>query len=362
MSPELRTLLLSLAVVGVIVVIVPLAPIVLVYAERKLIGRIQRRMGPWHVGPLGLLQTIADTVKLLLKEQLMPKRALPIAYLLAPMLVVVPAMAVVAGIPLGREWFVRALDLGLLYILAVPSLGIIGFLMAGWGSGNKYAMLGTARVVAQAISYELPLVVAVLSVGLVAGTLNLSEVVEAQRTVWYALVMPVAFGVFLLAGLAELARLPFDITTAESEIMGGPWVEYSGIQWSMFFLAEYANMLVVAILATLLFLGGWQGPWLPSVLWLLIKVAGVLALMLWLRGAVPRIRIDQLMSLAWRVLLPLAIANFMVAGVFVVFGGPAAAVSGGLLAAPAFLFYRSRWRGFANPALVKPVFRTRATA
>jgi len=223
-------------------------------------------------------------------------------------------------------------------------------------------MLGTARVVAQAISYELPLVVAVLSVGLVAGTLNLSEVVEAQRTVWYALVMPVAFGVFLLAGLAELARLPFDITTAESEIMGGPWVEYSGIQWSMFFLAEYANMLVVAILATLLFLGGWQGPWLPSVLWLLIKVAGVLALMLWLRGAVPRIRIDQLMSLAWRVLLPLAIANFMVAGVFVVFGGPAAAVSGGLLAAPAFLFYRSRWRGFANPALVKPVFRTRATA
>ena len=361
MSDELRTLLLSVGVVGVALVIVPVAPLVLVYAERKLVARIQRRFGPWHVGPMGLLQTVADMIKLLLKEDLTPRRATRMVYLAAPFFAVIPAMAVVVGIPFAREWLVSSLDFGLLYVLAIPSLGILGFLMAGWGSGNKYAMIGTARVVAQAISYELPLVIAAVSVALVAGSMNLAVIVEAQTTIWFGLVMPVAFVIFVLAGLAELARVPFDITIAESEIMGGPWVEYSGLRWSMFMLTEYASMVVLAVLTSLLFLGGWQGPWLPGTLWLVLKAAAVILLILWMRGAVPRLRIDQLMSLAWRVMLPLAFMNLIVASVYVVFGGPATAVTGVLVAIPAFVFYRARWRRFANPAPVKPTFRTRAT-
>ncbi len=361
MSDELRTLLLSLALVGVVLVVAPLAPLVLVYAERKLMARIHRRFGPWHVGPMGLLQTIADTVKLALKEDLTPDRAIRLVYHAAPFFAVVPAMAVLAGIPLAREWLVSSLEFGLVYVLAVSSLGILGFLMAGWGSGNKYALIGTVRVVAQAISYELPLVVTALSVAVVAGTLDLREIVDAQSKIWFAVVMPVAFGIFVLAGLAELARLPFDITIAESELMGGPWVEYSGLRWSMFMLTEYLGVVVMAFLTTILFLGGWQGPWLPGFIWLLLKSFAVMGVMLWLRGVVPRLRIDQLMSLAWRVMLPLAFLNLIGASVYVVFGGPATIVVGVLSAVPAGWFYAVRWRRFARPVAVKPTFRTRAT-
>ncbi len=361
MSDELQTLLLSLALAGVVAVVVPVSPLVLIYAERKLIGRIQRRFGPWHVGPMGLLQTIADAVKLLLKEDLTPARAIRVVYHAAPFFTLVPVMAVLAGIPLAREWLVQSLEFGLVYVLAVSSLGILGYLMAGWGSGNKYALIGSVRLVAQAISYEIPLMVAAISVAVVAGSLDLREIVEAQATVWYALVMPVAFLIFVLAGLAELARPPFDIAIAESEVMGGPWVEYSGIRWSIFMLTEYVGLLVVALLTTILFLGGWQGPWLPGVLWLLLKSVAVMGVLLWLRGTVPRLRVDQFMSLAWRVMLPLALVNLVVASVYVVFGGPATAVTGVLSAVLATVFYARRWRRFASPVAVQRTFRSRAT-
>ena len=243
----------------------------------------------------------------------------------------------------------------------MPALGIVGHLMAGWGSGNKYAMLGAARVVAQGISYELPLVLAAVAVALVASSMNLVDIVEAQSTIWFALVMPVGFVIFLAAGMAELARAPFDSMIAESEIVGGAPLEYTGIRWAMFMLAEYASMLVVSILTTILFLGGWQGPWLPGTLWLFIKVAVVVTFIIWGRGALPRLRIDQLMAFAWRVLLPLAFLNLIGAAVYVVFGGVATAVVGGVFAVAAFWFYRWRWQRFANPEPVKPVFRSRAT-
>ena len=361
MSEELRTLLMSVAVAVFAFAITAAAALVFTIVERKIMGRIQRRFGPWHVGPMGTLQSVADMVKLLFKEDLRPRRAVGIVHYVAPIVVVVPAIAIVSGIPLYRHWLVEALDFGVLFILAIPAVAVVGHLMAGWGSGNKYSMLGAARVVAQAISYELPLVLAAVAVALLAGTMNLVDIVEAQSTIWFALVMPVGLLIFLAAGIAELARAPFDVMIAESEIVGGAPLEYTGIRWAMFMMAEYGSMLVVSILTTILFLGGWQGPWLPGTVWLFIKATAVITFIIWGRGALPRLRIDQLMAFAWQVLLPLAFLNLIGAAVYVVFGGGATAVVGSVFAIAAFWFYRWRWQRYANPEPVEPVFRSRAT-
>ena len=344
--------------VAIAVAVAPLLALVLVYGERKTLGRLQRRMGPWHVGPMGTLQTLADTVKLLTKELLMPISAEPWAYFIAPVVVFAPTIFVIIAIPFTRELVAANMDLSLLYVFALPPLGTIGFIMAGWASGNKWALLGGDRYVAQAVSYEIPLIFSVLGVALLAGSLSLMDIVEAQgNSVWYVVVQPTAFVIFFMAALAEHSRTPFDMAVGESEVMGGPSVEYTGIAWAMFFLAEYVNVFIMAALTTVLFLGGWAGPFLPG--WILIKATPLVIFTFYLRGTVPRLRIDQLMGLCWKVLIPLSLVNLIVAATFVVYGWlptiPLAAVS----LAGAYRVYRRAWLKVvevpARPPARKPV-------
>jgi NADH-quinone oxidoreductase subunit H len=328
-------LLAVLLAVFLVFNVVALAVLVLVLLERKLLGRLQQRFGPMRVGPHGLLQTVADALKLLLKEDLTPATADRLLFQLAPFLVIVPIFLPFVTLPFTRELVVRNLELGVLYLLAVPLLSALGYFLAGWASDNKYALLGAVRYVAVLVSYELPMLIGVLGVVMVTGTLNLVEIVEQQR-VWPLLFAQLpAFLLFLIGGMAEGNRTPFDIAIAESEIVGGPFVEYSGMRWSLFFLAEYAAIFSTALATTLLFLGGWHGPLLPPLAWVLIKTAAVVMLIFWFRGTFPRLRIDQLMTLAWLVLVPFAFLNLIVTGIAVLLGGPGPgsplAILGGLL-------------------------------
>jgi len=349
---SLPDVLITILKVLVIVLAAPLLALVLVYVERKTLGRIQRRMGPWHVGPMGLLQTLADAVKLLTKEVLTPERAEPWAYWIAPIVVFVPGIFVLVVIPFTPELVVSRLDLSLLYVFALPAVSVVGFIMAGWGSGSKYALLGGIRLVAQAVSYEIPLLFSVLGVAILAGSLSLIDIVNAQGdTVWYGVVQPVAFVIFIMAGLAEHSRTPFDMAVGESEVMGGPTIEYSGIRWAMFMLAEYVNIFILASLGTIIFLGGWHGPVLPGWVWYLLKTTPILLFVFWLRGTLPRLRVDQLMGFCWKVLIPLSLLNVVVAATFKVYGwGPTVPmVIASLLAA--YWFYRREWlRVVAVPA------------
>lgn len=301
----------------------------LTYLERKVLARIQQRVGPMRTGPLGLLQPIADALKLLVKEDLMPAKVDRLLFWMAPLVVFVPAFVIWVTIPFTRDLVVRNLDLGIFFIVAVSGLSAAGLVMAGLSSGNKYALLGAARAAAQLISYELPVVFAILAVVMIAGSLDLREIVLKQNVTPYIVVQPVGFLLFVMAGLAELGRTPFDIPSAESELMGGPMIEYSGMHWAMFFLAEYANTFALAALATLLYLGGWEGPVLPAllgpagnVLWFLIKCYMVIMLIFWVRSAMPRLRVDQLLSLAWKFLLSLSFANLLLTAFYRYMGWP----------------------------------------
>lgn len=301
----------------------------LIYVERKVLAWIQLRVGPMHVGPWGLLQSPADAIKLLTKEDLTPAAADRRIFKIAPYLVFIPTFLIFVTIPFGpflwfRNLVVRSLDLGLLYIVAVPALSAVGLVMAGWSSGNKYSLIGAARAVAQLISYELPLVVALLGVAMLTQSLSLTAVVEAQAaSVWFVLLQPLGFFIFLTSALAEMNRTPFDITIAEGEIVGGPFVEYSGMRWALFFLNEYAAVLANAALAVTLFLGGWTLPGVPSglgVVVFFVKTTLIILVIMWLRGTLPRLRIDQLMDLAWKALLPASFVNLILTGVLLVFG------------------------------------------
>ncbi len=341
----LTDVVMAIVKVLVLLLLAPLIALVFQYGERKLLGRMQRRMGPWHVGPMGLFQAPADAIKLLMKESLTPAKAERWVYLIAPFLVVGPTVAVLTGVPFTRNLVAANLDLGLLYVLALPAVATIGFVMAGWGSGNKYALIGTARMVAQAISYELPLLISVLGVALLAGSLSLTEIVEAQAsTVWYVVVQPTALAIFIMAGLAESSRTPFDIAIAESEVIGGPLIEYSGIRWAMFFLAEYVNVFILACLSTVIFLGGWAGPFLPPILWFAIKAGIIVIFIMWLRGTLPRLRIDQLMALSWKVLLPLSLLNLVVVSVHAVYGWTPTIPLIPLSVVLGAWYYRRAWR------------------
>ncbi|MFN8534617.1 MAG: NADH-quinone oxidoreductase subunit NuoH [Dehalococcoidia bacterium] len=312
------------ATVGVAIVfnVVALSVLVLVLLERKFLGRLQQRFGPMQVGPHGVLQTAADAVKLLLKEDFTPANADRLLFQLAPFLVIVPIFLPFVTIPFTRDLVVRNLDLGLLYLVAVPVVSALGFFLAGWASDNKYALLGAVRYVAVLVSYELPMLVGVIGVAMATGTLNLVEIVEQQRY-WPLLFAQLpAFLLFLIGGMAEGNRTPFDISIAESEIVGGPFVEYSGMRWSLFFLAEYAGVFSTAAITALLFLGGWNGPLLPPIVWFFVKTYAVIIVIFWMRGTMPRLRIDQLMSLAWKGLIPISFLNLLVTGVAVLAGGP----------------------------------------
>ena len=243
-----------------VLMLVIVAALILIWLERKVAGRIQMRLGPMVVGPYGLLQSVADAIKLLTKEDLRPAVADRWVFELAPFVAFVPSLLTLISLPFTAHLFVRNLELGLFYIVAVSGLSIVGLLMAGWGSANKYALLGAVRAAAQLISYEIPLVMAILAVAMVSGTLNLVEIVAGQGRVPYIVWQPLGFVIFIIATLAELYRNPFDIPTAESEIVGGPFIEYSGIRWSMFFFAEYVNVFMLSVLGSLVFLGGWNWP------------------------------------------------------------------------------------------------------
>ncbi|MGD0484872.1 MAG: NADH-quinone oxidoreductase subunit NuoH [Gemmatimonadales bacterium] len=301
---------------AVIMTFLALNVLVLVVVERKLAGHIQRRPGPLYVGPHGSLQTVADMMKLLGKQILTPVATDKFVYLLAPLLVFMPTLCVASLIPIaGAEAFADQ-PYGLLVIVALSGLTVLSIFMAGWSSNNKYAVLGGMRSVAQVIAYEIPVLLSALSVVMVCQSTNLRHIVEAQHnTVWYILVQPVAAVLYFIGITAETNRAPFDIPEAESELVGGFHTEYGGMRFAMYYFAEYTNMLVLGALGATLFLGGWLGPWLPGWCWLLLKAYAVIFVLMWMRWTYPRLRFDQLMTFAWKELIPVALANLVVTAV-----------------------------------------------
>ncbi|MBP1992600.1 NADH-quinone oxidoreductase subunit NuoH [Paenibacillus eucommiae] len=295
-----------------------------IYFERKVIGWMQMRIGPNRTGPLGLLQSVADVFKLLIKEDTIPRKAERQLFILAPIITFIPAFTVIAVIPFTDKLFNANLNVGLLYYVALSTISTIGIILGGWASNNKYALLGGMRSAAQMISYEIPLVISVIGVIMLSGSLNLRIIVENQAGGfwhWHFLPQIVGFVVFLIAGVAELNRTPFDLPEAESELVAGYHVEYSGFRFAFFMLAEYVYVFAVASLITVLFLGGWHAPFpfldfIPQIIWFLLKFSFIVFCMFWLRATMPRVRIDQLMGLGWKLLLPLAIANIFITALY----------------------------------------------
>lgn len=323
---------------GIVAILLPLLGLVAYYtlAERKIIGYIQVRIGPNRVGFRGLLQPIADAVKLMFKEIVIPTRADKGLFLLAPMIAIAPALAAWAVIPFDAGLVLSDINAGLLYILALTSLGVYGIIIAGWASNSKYALLGAMRSAAQIVSYEIAMGFALVGVLVAAGSLNLGAIVTAQSgsaLTWFWLPLLPLFGVYLVSGVAETNRAPFDVAEGESEIVAGFHVEYSGMAFAVFFLAEYANMILIATLTALLFFGGWLSPfpqaWVDGVFplddgfhWLLVKVFFFMFVFLWLRATFPRYRYDQIMRLGWKVFIPITIAWILVVGLAVVYKLP----------------------------------------
>jgi len=285
--------------------------LVLTYMERKVFSRLQDRIGPNRWGPFGIFQAIADAIKMLVKEDIVPDNADRLLFNLAPVLMVIPAVLLYGVLPFGRGMVGSNLSVGVLYVVAIGSLTSIAVMTAGWSSNNKYGLLGAFRVIAHLVSYEVPMVLAIASVVLLTGSMSLVEIVESQP-IPNAVLMPVAFIIYMLAGMAELGRSPFDLLEADSEIVAGYFIEYSGMKFALFFLAEYINMFAIAGIITTLFLSGWKGPFLPTWLWFLIKVFAVVFVFIWARGSWPRFRIDHMLNFAWKFLVPLAMANLMV--------------------------------------------------
>ena len=288
---------------------------IMTWIERKGVARIQNRIGPNLAGPWGLLQPLADGVKALTKEDITPDNADRLVYNLAPILSAVAAMIVFAAIPFGPGLIGADINIGIFYILAVSGLGVLAILMAGWSSNNKYALLGAFRVVAQLVSYEVPHVLSIVAPVMLAGSLSLVTIVEKQP-VWFILVLPASAVIVMLSGMAEVGRSPFDLLDAESEIIAGHHIEYSGMKFALFFLAEYVHAFGVSCIVTALFLGGWRGPNIAGVtlpwLWFFIKAILLFNIMVWARGTLPRLRIDQLMAFNWKFLVPLSLANLIV--------------------------------------------------
>ena len=304
----------------------------LVWLERRVLGKIQRRIGPNRVGPQGLLQSLADGIKLLVKEDIIPESADKWIYWLAPIIVFVPPFVIWVTIPIASDNSVLAVNnmhLGLLFVIALTVVSITGLVMAGWGSANKYAILGGLRSTAQLISYEIPIIMVAISVLIICQTTDLKEIVDKQNVIPYAIYLPLGLLLFFIAGIAEVGRIPFDIYHAESEIVGGPFVEYSGAHWSVFYLAEYIQTFTIAVLITLLFLGGWHIPFISleenivlGFFVTIIKSYAVILIIFWFRGTFPRMRIDQLMSFAWKVLIPLSFANIIFSSIVIFYDIP----------------------------------------
>ncbi len=285
-----------------------------IYVERRGLGRMQSRLGPNRTGPFGLLQPVADAVKVLLKENIVPDKADKLVHWLAPVIAFAPVLMIFAVVPFQNGALLADLNIGILYVVAISSVATVGVFMAGWGSSNKYSLLGAMRNVAAVVSYEMPLVLAVVGVVLVAGSLSMNQIVLAQDLP-FILFQPLGFLIFFAAGCAEINRSPFDLMEADQELVAGFHTEYSGMKFAMFYLVEYAEAIAIAAIITTLFLGGWRGPLLPPWLWFIVKIFVVFFIMVWTRSTFPRVRIDQLMAFAWKFLFPLALINLFITAI-----------------------------------------------
>ncbi len=326
----LDTIVIPLLKIAVLLNAVLVSVTFMVLLERKVIAWAQSRLGPMRVGPYGVLQAIADPIKLMIKEDIRPVRADPMLFTLAPILSLVPALVVFAVVPFGGDelFYVTDINVGLLFIISVTSIGVYGIILAGWASNSKYPLLASLRASAQLISYEIAVTMTLVSVILTAGTLSMVGIVEAQQQsgLWFAFVQPVAFVLVFIGGLAETNRAPFDLPEAEQELTGGFHTEYSGMRFALFFLAEYANIIVISAVVAILFWGGWLRPFpnvealafldlIPGWIWFFGKMFVFLYIFIWIRATLPRYRYDQLMRLGWKVLIPIAIGNIVVTGV-----------------------------------------------
>ncbi len=308
-----ETLVGILSPIGVIVIVLGIAS-GMIYVERKLLALFQQRYGPNRVGPFGLLQVAADIVKIFTKEDWIPPFADRPVFVLAPTIIMAAVLLSFAVIPFSPGFQVVDLNIGLLFFLAMSSMGVYSVVLGGWASNSKYSLIGAIRASAQMLSYEVYMGLSLLGVVLLAGTFSLQGIVQAQQSMWYVVPQFFGFVLFLIAGFAETRRIPFDIPEAESELVAGFHSEYSGMKFGMFFVGEYVGITLISAMVVTLFFGGWLGPFGPSVIWFLIKVAVFLGLIVLVRGSLPRPRWDQLMSLGWKIMLPLALLNLMVTG------------------------------------------------
>ncbi len=298
----------------VTIIVVILMVMGFIYIARREIGRMQSRVGPNRTGPFGLLQALADVLKVLLKEGITPAAVDKPIYWLAPIVTLVPVFVVFAVIPFTNGGMLANLNIGVLYVVAISSITTVGMFMAGWGSSNKYSLISAMRVVASVVSYEFPVLISIASVILISGSLSLNDIVIAQD-IPFILLQPLGFLIFFIAGLAEISRAPFDLLEADQEIVAGFHLEYSGIKFALFYLVEYGEAFLLSCLITTIFLAGWRGPILPEWLWFIIKSLMVWFVMVWLWATLPRVRIDQMMALAWKFLLPLAVINLIVTAI-----------------------------------------------
>src|SRR5512147_1861717 len=310
MSEPVQSLL---TILGVLVVVLSLAA-GLIWLERRLLGLWQDRYGPNRVGPFGLLQVLADMIKIFTKEDWIPPFADRPVFVIAPAVIMVTVLLSLAVVPVTPAIGVVSLNIGLLFFLAMSSLGVYSIVLAGWASDSKYALLGGLRAAAQMLSYEVFMGLSLMGVVLIAGSFDLRAIVAAQERVWFVIPQFVGFAVFLIAGVAETRRLPFDLTEAESELVAGFHSEYSGMKFGLFFVGEYLGIILISAMITTLFLGGWHGPWLPPILWFGVKVFVFICFFILLRAALPRVRYDQLMSLGWKYMLPLSLVNILITG------------------------------------------------
>ena len=328
-----------------ILALAPVGMMYLTWLERKVIARIQDRIGPNRVGPYGLLQPLADGVKMLTKEDTIPDGADRLCHFLAPVMIVVPALILFALLPFGPHWVSAPLTTGLLFFVSVGSVGTLAIFSAAWGSRHKFALLGGARTAAQLMAYEVPMVLALAVVPMITGSLNLVEIVRAQHGGWFIWTPwgATAFMLVMTAGLAEVNRTPFDLPEAESEIIGGFHTEYSGMKFAMFYMAEFLSMLALSLLLSLLFLGGWQQGGVPGLIFLSAKAFLIVFVMIWIRGTWPRFRVDQLMGFAWKVLLPLSLVNLMGTALWALLPGWKGNALSAFLSAATFLGTTQLW-------------------
>ncbi|MGR3178335.1 MAG: NADH-quinone oxidoreductase subunit NuoH [Candidatus Anammoxibacter sp.] len=309
--------------VGIVFGLLLLVVAYLVLLERKVLAHMQVRLGPMRVGFHGLLQPIADGIKLFFKEDIFPTHANKLVYMFSPVVCMVPALITFAIIPFGdtfeifghtTDLVIADINIGILYVFAAASIGVYGLVLAGWSSNNKYSLLGGLRSAAQMISYELSMGLSLIGVLMISETLSMTGIVEAQSKVWFIVLQPVGFIIYAIAAVAETNRTPFDLPEAETELVAGYHTEYSSMKFGMFFLAEYANIITVSAIGVTCFLGGWHGPFLPPVVWFLIKLFCCIFFFIWLRATFPRFRYDQLMKFGWKFLLPVALVNILVTG------------------------------------------------